>query len=704
MMRRIFHENIDKAQRAIDKVDRKEDKFVFPGKDEAENQRVSTALYAKVDEIKNYIEHDKSLEDNAKIKYLRGLAETLTSFELALKKKQVTPAQLPELVMGFKTAQELEKKGLSIVPVIEVNPPEIGDILIRSYSFQQNVGLGLAKNIIMLKTCEKNPNQILPLLLKNPNVHFADSLIKTVAYIKQEELYTYAQSTNTQLGRRIQRIDEPLVKMISKLATMNTGRLYFPFLDDLYKGKTTIEELDKDMSDDTRYYRLLVKTEIKNAERLKNNDTPMAMHALTSMLRKKAVDVYINAINGLHEQPDQVRFRSLEPLSPQELYFLCIMGEEDIYTSSYLGVYKRIFQKLKSGNSDSLLASVNYDHFKKFIKMAANYNMLDDFLKKMESGRAETLMRSFAAGLEKTDNLEDAVDVADSYASISDPGLRKLIMEEIDKNYNRVKTASDKRGVVIYDILQTVFQSIDSTKKVDLSEKFGIPPIYSVRNNNLRDTSGRIIIQQFFYGDKDGVTVFNNFKAAYSNANWKIINKPEWIEVVSTRGTPVTIYSNRPLDEEKDLDAKAQKSLGSYLYEKDLQPTVVIHRGHSYYVKYTIEQLAPSAKVVLLGSCGGYHALNEVLGICPFAHIIASKQVGTGTVNQPMIIALTETLRQGRDLNWPSMWKDFEKRFKGNERFDDYVPPYNNLGAIFIMVYNKSMDATPGLTEGSASL
>ena len=34
-------------------------------------------------------------------------------------------------------------------------------------------------------------------------------------------------------------------------------------------------------------------------------------------------------------------------------------------------------------HGDSLLMSLNFDHFKKFIKMAAEYNKLDIFLKTM---------------------------------------------------------------------------------------------------------------------------------------------------------------------------------------------------------------------------------------------------------------------------------------------------------------------------------
>jgi hypothetical protein len=118
---------------------------------------------------------------------------------------------------------------------------------------------------------------------------------------------------------------------------------------------------------------------------------------------------------------------------------------------------------------------------------------------------------------------------------------------------------------------------------------------------------------------------------------------------------------------------------------------VVIHRGHSYYVRYTIEQLVPSARVVILGSCGGYNNLNEVLKISPEAHIISSKQVGSGLINGPMITMIAETLRQGKDLNWPQLWKSLETKFtdKRKETFEDYVPPHKNLGAIFIIAYNK---------------
>ena len=118
----------------------------------------------------------------------------------------------------------------------------------------------------------------------------------------------------------------------------------------------------------------------------------------------------------------------------------------------------------------------------------------------------------------------------------------------------------------------------------------GIPPVYLMPNRSLRDTSGRIIVQQFFMGIRMPDSIWRISKQFQQR---QLENNPsaEWVSVASIKGVPVVIYANRPLDETKGLDAKAQADLDDYLYDKDLAPTVVIHRGHSYWLPSTIDQL-----------------------------------------------------------------------------------------------------------------
>ena len=201
----------------------------------------------------------------------------------------------------------------------------------------------------------------------------------------------------------------------------------------------------------------------------------------------------------------------------------------------------------------------------------------------------------------------------------------------------------------------------------------------------------------FFYGDKDGIESYANFMSMFNGKpEWKVTRTKEWVEIKSIKGKNVWIYANLPLDNSKgdDPDAKAQANLLEYLSKNRLHPTVVIHRGHSYHVKYTLKQLPESAKIVILGSCGGYHNLDDVLSKCPDAHIISSKEVGTRTVNEPILRSINDDLRNGRNIEWIPMWKSLATQFnspESKERFENYIPPHKNLGALFIKAYQKAM-------------
>ncbi len=89
LMRKIFHENVDKAQKAIDRLDKKEDRSFTSGGNDEVNLQVSYTLFNKVDDIQADIEADASLEANDKIKFLRGLNDALVSFEQSYKKRAV---------------------------------------------------------------------------------------------------------------------------------------------------------------------------------------------------------------------------------------------------------------------------------------------------------------------------------------------------------------------------------------------------------------------------------------------------------------------------------------------------------------------------------------------------------------------------------------------------------------------------------------
>ncbi|HEX6334958.1 MAG TPA: hypothetical protein VFZ78_12070, partial [Flavisolibacter sp.] len=492
-------------------------------------------------------------------------------------------------------------------------------------------------------------------------------------------------------------IDDPFIRTISKMATSGgSGQILFPFLDNIMAGTISYDDINAIKDDGVKYYKLLVKTRLDYVNRSLNGEKILSMGELDKMLLKKGSDVFIREINALHELPDAARFRILQQLTAEELYYLVIAGENEIYTSSYTkGVYPLMMQKI-GNRGDSLLKSVSFDRFKKFIKMAAGYNTLSHFLGTFDDGaKSRVLMTAFVNNLERSQGLEDGVDVADSYASIVETikPVAADMLGNVKANYDRNAAAGNKRGMVIYNLLLKLFLSADTTNRVNLSKELGIPPVYSINYQQLAaDSANRVIIQVFFYGDEDGRGNYAKFLPQFPASSWKRIeDNKHWIAFASTKGKPIVVYANKPLDEESGALDKAQEALVNYLQEKNMQPTIVIHRGHSYYAPYTINQIPPTAKIVFLGSCGGYHLIHNVLKHAPDAHIISSKQIGKEIINRPFIDLVNEKMRAGANIDWIAFWKEFKGRAGTVEGFDDYIPPHKNLGAIFIKAYNTAM-------------
>lgn len=704
--RQGFHAQVDKAQLSVCAADGTKDDTFTPYTDNDELNEVSTkAITKQVDKVQMAIEK-ADLDNNGKIRFLRGLYELLYAYKNSFLSKDITGALLANTIKGYQDAMELEIQHKDISPILKENKAEVASLLMANFSFKDNPGKPNFQYILLDKEIGAHPDKALYILSKNNDFPAIDSVVSVVARKNADAVYTYAASY-TDLGEHIRKSQDPLVNLIARIASARDqsgrfiGRQLMPFLDEISAGNIDIDAIQAKMDDPVDYFKLLVQTEIHYAARVMKKDTPLAMKQIQDKIHSVGVEYFINKINGLHEKPNAVRYACLKPLSALDLYYLTITSEDIIYTSSYVngkdyGVYNLLWQKAGKGfTSDSLLMKVYFDKYKKWIKMAANYNTLDNFLSRMEPANAQQLMLAFVRGLDKgvgKDSLEDAVDVAGSYASIDDPKMSELVLHEVQNQLKEAKREGNTKKFNIYDILNTLFLSMNPDNKIDLSASLGIGPVYFMPIKALMDSSGRIIIQQFTYGDEDGRANYGNFMNAVSGAGWKTSSNKYWSKVESTSGTPITIYTNKPLDELQALDDKAQQALNDHLAENDIHPTMVLHRGHSYYLESTIDQLVPSARVVLLGSCGSFQSLSKVLDKAPEAQIISSKQTGVGNLNLTLIMGMLNTLKKGQDLNWVKMWHTFTDKLSGDSRFVDYVPPYENLGAVFYMAYRKLQD------------
>jgi hypothetical protein len=389
-------------------------------------------------------------------------------------------------------------------------------------------------------------------------------------------------------------------------------------------------------------------------------------------------------INDLHEESDQIRFQILDKLIAAEIYTLMVYSENEIYTSTFLGMYKRLIDKGEFSSNYEFLFSLNFNRFRTFIKMCAGYNILDEFISKMGEYEKQKLFDKLVRGIEDmNDNLSSAVTLVDTYGSIKSSDTKLLFEKSILDYYNEIEYTDAQK---LYGSILSICEigTISNLNSVITSHKKEL----DVLSLNRIIKNGKNIQQHFFFDDEDGRTSFNHFLGSFNCNHWQIEDYQTYILIKSISGNKIEIFANKPSSE-----YAGQNAIKDIFTSQNRWPDIVVHRGHSYFADAAIESLTPSAEIVFLGSCGGYNIISQVLKYTPNAQIISSKQIGTLLVNDRLCYALNETIRKGEDLNWQNLWNklnsSFSKGTTAHERFQDYIPPHQNLGALLITSYRS---------------
>ena len=378
--RELFHDFVDKQQKEILKSDGKADNEFHPSENEQIDFFLTRAVTRGVDWVQYHIEKDTTLSGQGKVKYLRGLENVLKYFNANWRRGTINPTLFPEIIDEYEKCMKADKANAPIDTIIYNEPYEVGLNLVNAGAFDGNAGYKNSQYILLKKYCALYPDQTLLKLRENTDVPFLDSLIIVSGYRDPGQLYDFA-AANNKLAYAIRKIKDPLVSAVSKMAMSNSGRWYFPFLDEIMKGKMTIGDIDEVKDDSVGYFRLLVKTHLDYVQRALNKDTAYGYKELQDRIRTKATDIFVNTINALHEVNNPaVRFKIIQPLTAEELYYVAVTTDGIIYTSSFVqGIYPLMMEKAGQ-HGDSLLMNVKFDHYRKFIKMCAGYNTLSSFL------------------------------------------------------------------------------------------------------------------------------------------------------------------------------------------------------------------------------------------------------------------------------------------------------------------------------------
>lgn len=648
----------------------------------------------EVDSLQDIIQSDNQLDREQKVLAINAQKYFLVNLQASVGGGNFDPVQVRETRNSFMELWQLFRTQKPTDQAMKKLDPAKAAMM--ASVFKDYSKAGNMKDMATLKKFEQTPEKIMDFLATNPGFTFRDTLLFIAANAQPERFTNFVvQTKDEQLLQAIRQHPYPIVQTLYTIAPEKNVSNYLPFAQQIAQRRMTLEEIDKARAVPSQYFKLMVDALMSSQAR---GSDPIYRTAMKQYVNEYATRFFTDVINSLHEEAsEKARYFVLEDMRPQDLYYILVSGENDLYTSSYLHTYKKLAGQFEKLGSDSLLRLVNYDRYRKFLSMAARYNTLSGFLQQMPAANSTALMKKFITGLEgKEGGLEETISVAETFPGIiKDNALSTLVAAELRSNYDRSHAMSSREGEKLYSLLTQVFQAV---KNNQANNPAGLPAAlqvyYTIPHKQLRGNDGSITELVLFYGDEDGKNAYSSFMANFNDAaQWSVEKNESWVTIKSKKLYPMTIYANLPLSNDGGLDEKAQQALNAYLTAQGIKPHILIHRGHSYHLPSSIKWVTPDTRLAILGSCGGYKEIFEVLEKSPNAQAISTKQIGSVKVNEPILRSINDRLLNQRDLDWSTMWQELDKQLKSNkltyDYFQEYVPPYKNIALLVGKLYGS---------------
>jgi len=659
--------------------------------DSAIVHQLSRSVRIEIDSIFSVIKSNTALPAAEKEKAILSLAYFMNELGKNIKQQRSEIYDILAAVQSYKSILKALLYQRSFTNVLAALPARRTQVLAATFS--QYKEHSLLDEIAIYKRMASSPEFILDFLESKPTFRYADSLLLIAAVNDPLKIVLYVNQRNTALAAKIRNTKNIYLQQIISLAADRNGSELLPFVTEIAENSITKEEVLEARKDITKYFQLLVNT-LKGSKGI-NDPSFIFQKLLRKGLKEKSFIFYVNHVNELHNAADAIRFASVKGLRPEDIYYIITSCGDELYTSSYLGLYKRLMENFDPQSADSLFSIVQNDNFRIFMRLAANYNVLTDFLNRMPAEKAATLLNRFISGIESDSNtgLEKAMDIADSFTGLDSAfAISDMIQKELQSNLNRCKSGQLYFGMRIYSILLQVF---DLVKQKNSFHKLWttLGNYEMLERKTLENKKGEIVEVVLFYGDDDGVGSFKNFQKMFTDTTkWKTSRNANWISIRSVSDQPIVIYANLPLDGKEELDLKAQDSLFIFLEQESIEPVVLVHRGHSYHLDNTLKRLTPLVRLAILGSCGGSNSAISIANINPDAQLIVSKKTGSKSVNDTVINIINETLLNKEDLSWPIIWEKLSARFSNDEftrnLFTEYIPPGKNVSLFVLKLFN----------------
>lgn len=615
-------------------------------------------------------------------------------------KKETTTAKKPTIKQPDKKVVEKneEEKSLSSVNVSE--PEEIVEPIHFEFTAEERKIMQLKQNVskalqnissfinepyakeVLLYAATVQPDEVLQKSNDFRTKFFLTEVLECAAKQAPVSAKRYLTNPAHLVTMMLNKSDNPYIKTMLQIneATKFKSRPYL-LIDQLTQQQMSVEEAIRISEDQQLLFKVLVRLVAqKNYIGKYSIEREFSYYALR----------FMREINDKIGQPDNIRFASLNNFSNDEIYFLTVYGREEVFSSTFVGIFNRYEMSLDNISDREFKRIISLPKWRTFIALCAANGKLGKLLSHFSPDQREELLHQFVAGLDENDsNFDETIMVSETVASTDDKTILQHIERHIKQFYLHCDSIGNTRCMATYGILAGLCKdkaTYDPRWFKMMAKKYQAAELTTLRFKSV-EVRNVIVEQMFFYDDEDGRESYQNFLSSFRNSqNWKTEEYFSYVKIASVVGKRIEIYANKP-----SFVESGNQNIQRIFTENNYSPSIIIHRGHSFHTEASLEKVPESAKFVFIGSCGGFYKASIATQNAPGAHIIATRQIGTKHINDPLIFAVNEAFREGKDIEWPQFWDKMKSSLGNYSLFYDYVPPHKNIESLFQQAYYKTL-------------
>lgn len=385
-------------------------------------------------------------------------------------------------------------------------------------------------------------------------------------------------------------------------------------------------------------------------------------------------------INEQHEESDENRFLIISQLSDLSLYNLIVNWRSEVFTSTYNWIISKLFVKLKKSQKDiyDLALENDFKWVNIFVEARAAYNKLDLLFNNIKTLEKKKLLIDKLLDEERINaNLPDYVAILEIIQKNKDKELENYIFDKINNNIQNWKNKE------YWLIVAKESNKVNPNFFKKIPEKYSLPEIKDIDEKILFNSKWKNIQQYFFYPDEDWKSSFQSFISNYKQSSeWKIEDKGTFVIIKSKENNnrQIQIFANKP---EAGIE-----NIKSYFDKEVIVPQIIVHRGHSFHAKYTIEKITSNTKLVFLWSCWWFQEVSNVVWKSIDSSVISTKWTWSMTINEPLFKEINEQIINSWGIKWNEIWWKMSKKLSNNDYFLDYVNPKDN----YVLKFSKKLE------------